>query len=203
MLLGYCILKAGPGLELPRGLADAPLAIVEQSGLAIAVSELPALGSAPSMDDVQTFAEVIRRLHEQRTVLPLRYGTAQLTSEQWRRTLEDKKDAIGSVLEVLDGCDEWTIKMAADVTVQSPPSRADSGLAYLSARQAAYREAESLQNRLEDQAGKTVADLGGIVRKWRCELAKLQPKAVLAIHLLVPRAQAETLHEKLRQLQAK
>ncbi len=202
MLLGYCILKAGPGVQLPPGLGGAPLNLVEQSGLAIAVSEMPALGGVPSMDDVQTFADVIRQLHEQRTVLPLRYGTAQPTREQWRKILEDKKDAIGSVLEVLEGCDEWTIKMAAEVTLPKPPAHADSGLAYLSARQAAYRQAESLERELEDQAGKTIADLGGIVRKWRCELSKLQRQAVVAIHLLVPRSQSEILHEKLRQCQA-
>lgn len=113
MLYLYVVLAAPPPTKpLPIGIAGARPFFVEAAGLACAASETTIASVAPEPANVLRHQEVVEALMGPAAVLPLRFGTLVEDREACVRVLERQADAVKAVLERIDGCVEFALRIA-------------------------------------------------------------------------------------------
>jgi hypothetical protein len=176
----YAIARACPADEFTdlRGVAEAPVRVIHDGELACLVStvDLGEFGEdalRDNLDDLR-WLERTARQHDAvvqasagiTTTLPMRLATICRDDRSARERLQELGSAALDALAVLDGREEWGVKLfaAPDVVVApSPMSGPTSGGAYLRRRRAeltrrehaverAVRDADDIYGRLARQA---------------------------------------------------
>jgi hypothetical protein len=104
----------------------------------------------------RTHEEMLERLRERVTVIPMRMCTVYRAEDGVREMLEREADALTSALEQLEGKSEWGVKVFADPrlaqnSLAEPPAATPpgTGAAYMEQRRRERDSAERLERELE------------------------------------------------------
>jgi Gas vesicle synthesis protein GvpL/GvpF len=154
-LWAYCVSRADA--PRPEGLngvvASAPVRRVEAGDLAALVSSVPLaeFGEEPlrrNLNDLTWLARIARaheavleRALSSSAIVPLRLCTIYATEGSVRDMLEREGDAFVEALELLDGRQEWGVKLLVDPERLAEEARSRS------------REAAALEDELEGRSG--------------------------------------------------
>ena len=198
---------AQPPPVLPLGVGNAPVWLIEASGLGAAVSRIDSPELAPSVPRALAYAGVVEALHADRTVLPLRYGCVLAGESDVVALLRTESGTYAERLRGVDGCVEMGIRVPTagrqssgngDCGVKGAACRGDasgslSGMAYLGQRQAFHAARE----RRADEAARAVqrlcTALAGLFLRCKTERCPAQgprspfPVPLLSVHFLVKR----------------
>lgn len=89
----------------------APVRVVESRGLAAVVSDVPGGWRAADRADVERHDQVLARVSQRRSVVPLRFGTVMESDEEIRESLlEGHAEQLGVLLDRLEGCVQMSVK---------------------------------------------------------------------------------------------
>lgn len=163
----YCVLPAGhaPPAGL-RGIEDAPVEAVTESGLTLWTSALPRRPAA-SIETIQQHNAVIEAAMQAGvTPVPLRFGQYARGADVAARAAE-RRDAWRSALAEFAGCAEYGVRVIEPeraVAARDVHARTVSGRAYLEAvarsaglDRARKARAESLASTLRERLGDAIA----------------------------------------------
>lgn len=220
----YCIIRQREG-QTPgplQGVDGQPVRLIEQGGLAAAISLAPA---HPAADPARilAYAGVIEAFHRASPAagaIPMRYGTLFPGQPQVARFLADRSREQAALLQEVEGCEEMGIRLLMPVPAtpsgRRSPQRgerptspdAPSGKAYLAARRARYAEAKRVTEEMQHWAERCRRSLSGLFiksvdeKRTICDPQTQTPKALLSLYFLVPRAFLPTFHQRCRELLA-
>lgn len=222
----YCIFntQAFPGPLGLTGVDDRPLSIVASNGLAAVVSTIVDSDGTLTLDRIKAYERVIEKLHENSTVIPMRYGCLFHETSQIVRLLEVSRRRYMDVLREIDGCVEMGVRVLAgkegcgaaereDPSLsplpgnrQSPPS--DSGGAYLASRKLHYHREDRMTLKHKLLGQKYEASLSGLYVKSRMETCPRRntilpvPASFLSMHFLVKRSMVGEFRAVFREIVA-
>ncbi|MBU2712032.1 GvpL/GvpF family gas vesicle protein [Zooshikella harenae] len=170
-----------------------PLFWVQQGQLAALVREV---GQLPiDQKAVLDYGRVIADIHQQRDIVPIRYGSLLANEDVLRNTLEKQAEQYLTWLRQVQGCVEMGVSIPIDKDQQD--TRPASGLAYLQWRRQKYRP---------DQLVLAEAELENAVAGcYRCCLSEVSSRLVqrtLSIVYLVPRNQLSRFQMTLKKVLA-
>jgi hypothetical protein len=114
----YLYAFASPPLDLPgdlRGLADAPLHVIEHDGLAAVVSPLTSARLRPERRHLAAHQGVLRALTERASVLPVSFGVVVSNAAQLRGLIDAEAAALHEQLEHVRGRVEMAVRLTWDV----------------------------------------------------------------------------------------
>lgn len=165
------------------GMGGAPVRMLEEDGLACAVSTVdldefgePAL--AANLEDlawlertVRQHDTVVREISVLATTMPLRLGTICIDDTSARARLADLRPRALSVLDTLDGRDEWGVKLFASAIDTRSHLAADEGEASPPVSGAAYLMRRRRQLERRTTAAAAAAQAAETVFSRLCELA--------------------------------
>ena len=166
---------------------DADLRLIQSERLAALVTTNDAELSRESAA-VMEYGDKIMRIHQQTTLIPMRYGSLLADEDDVIKHLKDHADHYHALLLKLSDCEEVgiriTLKNREDETV-APQS---SGQAYLLARKSIYSVSElaTQQETLINNA------LAGLYREQRAMLSVFNGQRTYLLSYLVPRATLES-----------
>ncbi|MBU1162478.1 MAG: GvpL/GvpF family gas vesicle protein, partial [Proteobacteria bacterium] len=109
----YCIFHT-PGHqkpEAPLGVDDQPVALVSNNGLTAAISGITQPNLLPDVSRILTYKRVVELFHQDRTVIPMRYGCTLNGKQQVVRLLEEHGGQYGRLLGTIKGCVEMGIRV--------------------------------------------------------------------------------------------
>jgi Gas vesicle synthesis protein GvpL/GvpF len=232
-LWAYCITRAG---ESPRidGVHGSPVERIEADGLAVLVSRVPLAefgedGLRRNLNDLD-WLEGVARSHEtvlekalaDGTIVPLRICTIFTDEEGATGMLSERRSALDTALEVLDGREEWGVKLTIDraaleaaVRDRAPDDLDDqlegrsAGGAYMLRR----RQERQLREAADRLAGGLAEDVHARLQDWATdavvnppqnpELSGHEGDMLLNAAYLVEAAKVERLHELVDELRAR
>ncbi|NYI05067.1 GvpL/GvpF family gas vesicle protein [Allostreptomyces psammosilenae] len=140
----YAVTRPADGLQealrAQRGVADAPVHLVEEAGMVAAVSHVPAedFDERPLRRRLEDLAwlEAVARAHNRvvaalagvATVLPLRLATVYRDDARVREMLRERGRGFGALLDRLADHEEWGVKLyVAPRTGPEPAGEAGAG----------------------------------------------------------------------------
>lgn len=174
---------------------DADLRLIQSERLAALVTTNDAELSRESAA-VMEYGDKIMRIHQQTTLIPMRYGSLLADEDDVIKHLKDHADHYHALLLKLSDCEEVgiriTLKNREDETV-APQS---SGQAYLLARKSIYSVSElaTQQETLINNA------LAGLYREQRAMLSVFNGQRTYLLSYLVPRATLESFKSEYSKL---
>ncbi|MFF3764340.1 GvpL/GvpF family gas vesicle protein [Streptomyces sp. NPDC001922] len=172
-----------------RGIGGAPVAVVEEDGLAAAVTAVPAADfeEAPlraRLEDLE-WLERTARAHQHVVdavaatgcALPLRLATVYRDERGVRQLLTSGRERFGSAFALLEGRDEWGVKIYTDSGPAAPANgsaapagtraRPASGRDYLRQRQQQRKAQESTRQQADDRAREAHEALARLAERSR------------------------------------
>lgn len=162
-------------LEAVTGLRGEPLAVVSQGGLDAVVSDVPLsefgeTGLKRNLEDLE-WLEQVARGHDDvvqaagaiAPVAPLRLATICLDDGAVRARLEEWRDDLHRVLDRVEGCVEWSVKVILPPTDRAPSGSSaatpGSGAAYLKQKKSQQEERDRRLARSSNLGGEIHRDL--------------------------------------------
>jgi hypothetical protein len=193
-LWAYCVMSAEDGMpDDVAGVSGGRLMRVESGDLAALVSRVPLaeFGEEPLRANLNDIAwlERVAREHERvlegtlgaSTIVPLRLCTIYEGESGVRRMLDEERYSLAQALELLDGHEEWGVKLLVDSDKLEEEARARSGVAGGAEDEPADGGAYILRRRIERQVRETAdalaAEVAGDVH------ARLEDQAAAAVTL--------------------
>lgn len=230
----YVYAIAAPDMRLPEGMPGfgSPLHIVPCGELGAIVSAVPAaeldgITAAASTDDLVRHETVVEAVRASAPALPVRFGTVLPGEQGVRRAVTSQYDTLRNDLRRLGDKIELGVTVLwrhvgepsaaptpdLDAGMQSGADTSTKtrrgGLAYLRARQTAYREAESARARAQTLAGELDALLRPNALECRRVICPTERLALRDVYLLERDrlsaferafAQAQQRHQEVRLL---
>lgn len=169
----YGVTWADSALGDASGVLDSPVSALEHGELAALVSALPSADIRARRRDLLRHAEVLQQAFEQRTVLPLGFGTVFASGEDVvAELLEPRYEELVELLHSLDGQVELTVRAFYDESavlaaiLQDEPRIAALRGSSNPADQVALGEAvaQALDARRARDADEIVAELSSLAR---------------------------------------
>jgi len=221
---------AGTGCNEPDSLTGVEGGVVfsvSTKGLCAAVSKisLPSGAKTPSIlnPDITLlldYGKVIESIHQERTVVPMRYGCTFDKESQVIRFLEEAPLNFKALLVELEGCVEMGIRVlnfgcepggvqygcASHQTVNADTFPSGPGRDYLNARKAHYADEELFAQKASSLLEKYEAAFDGLFVKVKAEFPSIQSfrpakrDISLALYFLVPRGSLHSFRAVFRQL---
>lgn len=112
----YCLAEGLDGLKEPtRGVAGAPVRIVETENLSVLVSNLDTDSVPVTRENALSHAAVVQGILDRTTPLPFRFGTI-VSEQQLRNYLSARRPALEDKLASVRGCVELSVKIIWDVS---------------------------------------------------------------------------------------
>ena len=170
--------------------------LIHAEGLTAVTAQCEEAGQ--DMETVLAFGRVIESIHQNATIIPMRYGSLLPDEAAVIGHLTEKASHYRQRLEELDGCDEMGIRLplALPEPEATPVAKPKSGHAYLQSLKRKYSATE--------QAEKEAADLAlalqGLFRKSCGEAGLFANQPMYLISYLVPRTQLESFRAKVDEL---
>jgi|TARA_B110000114_G_C15045353_1_gene378914 hypothetical protein len=162
---------------------DASLRQIRSEGLTALVkasdTELSRKSSA-----VMEYGDQIMRIHQQTTLIPVRYGSLLADEQEVIKHLTDHSARYQTLLAKLDDCEEVGIRMTLVDSNNEANAQQASGQAYLLARKHVYSVPE-LAAQQEALINHTLANL---YREHRATLSLFNGQRSYLLSYLVPRA---------------
>jgi len=207
--LVYCILRAYTPWRgrLPAGVEGAPVSLVTEDELAVAVSRVSDAGRPADVAQATAYANVIAALSADRTVLPIRYGCLFPSKTQVHEFLQTRRAEFAALLDELDGCVEMGVRVllsSAGHPVRERRRRTTkfgSGTAYLTERSAAYARRDA-----EREAGAATAaairrTFNGLSVQSRAVPAVMGENLLVSMYFLIRREVIGAFRNRFRRLQ--
>lgn len=183
------------------GCAGETLGLVSHEGVSAIVGEVAAAPEA-RLDVLRTFQSSVDGLHRAMALVPARFG-APSDEDEIRRFLMARDSHLRGVLDLVEGCDEWSVRVRLEVGVAEPvvlgPAQGTGGVAYLKRRKEAFELADGVPAGLMEMCRGELAPLIGLARATRLE----GPGAAVTlpgVHLLVPRGERGELERMFGEL---
>jgi hypothetical protein len=133
---------------------------------------------------VMAYGDQIMRIHQQNTLIPVRYGSLLADEQEVIKHLTDHSAHYHTLLAKLDGCVEVGIRMTLIDSDNEADAPQASGQAYLIARKHVYSVPE-LAAQQETLINHTLA---GLYREHRSTLSLFNGQRTYLLSYLVPRA---------------
>jgi len=204
----YCIFHT-PGHqkpEAPLGVDDQPVALVSNNGLTAAISGITQPNLLPDVSRILTYKRVVELFHQDRTVIPMRYGCTLNGKQQVVRLLEEHGGQYGRLLGTIKGCVEMGIRVLIvdcrlkvedlrnselensdpQSAIRNPHSHI-SGRAYLSARKTHYDREDQMDKEIETVLDHFRRAFAGLYIRFKSEFQN----HLLSLYFLVPRDAVE------------
>jgi hypothetical protein len=206
MIYTFAILLAPAPDALPLGITGKPIQYLNCDRIVAAVEpdvDIEALKLLPEQALVQAIIQhdrLICELFEQRTLLPLRFGTAFVSITALENYLQTESQKLIASLERLDGYAEFLITGTA--TPPKPEVTANlKGKDYLLAKRSQYLQQEQLRSQLQ----KEILDYQQIITDHlnseyppKFQHVETQGSEDVRVYVLLPRSQVDYLQQKLR-----
>lgn len=229
-LWAYCVTRASDPPAL-SGVHDSPVERVEADGLAVLVSRVPLAEFGEdslrrNLNDLD-WLERVARAHEavleraldEGTIVPLRICTIFADDQGAARMLADRRSTLDTALDVLDGRQEWGLKLIVDRAALEAAARdrapdafdeelegQSAGGAYMLRR----RQERQLREAADGLAGGLAEDVHARLQDWAAdavvnppqnpELSGHEGDMLLNAAYLVEAAKVERLHELVAEL---
>jgi len=170
-----------------------PLWTINVEGLAAIVMTLETeISREPTF--VLAYGERVTRLHQQTTLIPMRYGSVLADKSAVEQHLLEQQVHYQARLNALDNCEEIGVRLLIDDTAEAIVTSVPvSGFQYLLARKHAYE----LPASVEQQVDLLNTALAGFYRQHSAEQSVFNGQRTYLLSYLVPRAQLETFFESL------
>jgi hypothetical protein len=226
----YCITRASDAPPMD-GVHGSQVERVEEGGLAVLVSRVPLSEFGEdalrrNLNDLDWLERVARdheavleRALEDGTIVPLRICTIFADERGAARMLADQRSALDTALDVLDGRQEWGVKLTVDRAAleaaarERAPDASDeelegrsAGGAYMLRR----RQERQLREAADRLAGEIAEDVHARLQDWATdavvnppqnpELSGHEGDMLLNAAYLVETAKVERLHELVAEL---
>lgn len=200
-----------PRLELrPGGAFGQACTVLTGGPLAAIGARLPAelQVAQPTTADLLAYSRVIEHVHEQTTIVPLRFGSVLHSAAAVRSYLAENAAAYEQLLARLAGTEELAVRIviapppAPSLPPHSPPSAAGIGAAYLRARQLRHAQAAQQRAAGEARAEWLRAALMPQARAHRTELIPQGEQLAVAAAFLIPRGTFAAVRAQARALAA-
>jgi|TARA_B110000503_G_scaffold116292_1_gene175280 hypothetical protein len=162
---------------------DADLRLIKFEGLTALVKASDAELSRES-SAVMAYGDQIMRIHQQTTLIPVRYGSLLADEQEVIKHLTEYSAHYHSLLAKLDDCEEVGIRMTLIDNDNETNAQQASGQAYLLARKHVYSVPE-LAAQQETLINHTLA---GLYREHRASLSLFNGQRTYLLSYLVPRA---------------
>jgi len=211
MIYTFAILLAPAPSDLPLGLTGKPIQYFPSDRL-IAVIEpdvdIEALKLLPEQSLMQAIVHhdrLICDLFNDRTLLPLRFGTAFVSIEALETYLEVESEKLFASLERLDGYAEFLITGTAIASKVEAAANL-KGKDYLLAKRSQYLQQEQWRSQLQEEVityRKVITDnLNSEIYKPEFQHVEIQGSEDVRVYALLPRSQVEQLQTTLRSWEA-
>lgn len=181
--------------------------LIEDGGLAAAVSTIAPDDSTPNTARALAFSRVVEALHSARTVLPMRYGCACRDEREVVDLLRIRGEEYATILRGLDGCVEMGVRILLPVPRASPRSSlvpkigGTSGRAYLASRAAWYAEAEAARRVLAAPMERVGRALDRLAVRSTADRGLGTDPCLSALHFLVRREGVERFRGEFRRIE--
>jgi hypothetical protein len=195
------------GLVLPGGVRGALVRLIEEDGLAAAVSTIVPGDLAPNMARALAFSSVVEALHSARTVLPMRYGCVCRDEEEVVDLLRVRAEEYRAILRGLDGCAEMGVRILLPLERISlrpssfPEAGGASGRGYLARRAASYAEADAARCALAAPAERVRQALGRLAVRTTVDRDGGGDPRLATLHFLVRREAVEPFRGEFRRIE--
>ncbi len=202
----YCVCEHVPrALDRIEGIGQTPVTLIESSGLAAVVSDLPGGEHPRRVQEVVRYARVVEAFSRQRTVIPMRYGCCLPTEGAVKEFLDQNQTQHRQTLERLRDCVEMGVRVLARRQFRAgepahPSLRpfaagGPSGVAYLAARRAEFKARDSAVQECCRVTDWLRAGLAGRFKESVVEAGSLGGQSVASVFFLVPRERIEWFRE--------
>ena len=173
------------------------LQLIKAAGLAAIVKGCDTeISREPAV--VLAFGGQVQRLHQQTTLVPMRYGSVLADEGLVIAHLRDHQARYQTRLAELDNCEEMGLRITLDALpddIMTTPQPV-SGYHYLLARKRAY----AIPEQAKQQADRVNAALAGLYRQHCAALSVFNGCQTYLLSYLVPRNQLQAFCERLNAL---
>jgi hypothetical protein len=146
---------------------------------------------------VLAFGEQVLRMHQQTTLIPMRYGSVLVNQDAVTLNLLDHEECYLTRLAALENCEEMGIRLPLDlITDDVMTMQQVSGYNYLVARKRAY----AIPEHAEQQASLLNDALAGLYRQHCAAISIFNGQRTYLLSYLVPRTELQTFHDRLNAL---
>lgn len=207
--LVYCLFPSGGhrGPHTLPGVGGQPVFLIENNGLAAAVSRISSSDLTPDTRRVLAYGKVVESFHRRRTVIPMRHGCLFEEKSNVVRFLGERRQEYEALLRKLEGCVEMGVRVLpeeakgrdtnADISPSCPsyhPADAsNTGRAYLNARKAHYAQQERFTKENVAVIERCRTAFAGLFVECKAEFPPLRPAfsrllvPLLSLYFLVRR----------------
>ncbi|NUN65060.1 GvpL/GvpF family gas vesicle protein [Pseudanabaena biceps] len=205
MLYTYAILLEPIPHTLPVGITGKPVQYLSYDRLVAVVEpdvDIEALKLLPEQSLMQVIVHhdrLICELFSDRTLLPLRFGTAFVSHEALETYLQTEGDRLLASLERLEGYAEFL------VTGQAIAPKVEmsnlKGKDYLLAKRSQYLQQEQWQSQLQQEVIAYLQILmDNLSEDFKLDYQKVEPQSAedIRVYVLLPRSQVEFLQQSVR-----
>jgi hypothetical protein len=208
--LMYCIFSSNRPAQMdckPEGLGGGKVQVIENNGLAAAVSAVSEADISKDTLTVIAYHKIIETFHGQLCVIPLRFGTIVNHESEVQRLLQEHADRYKSLLCQLEGRVEMSVRVivadnspiaeASHEPVLEDSSSSESGAAYLARRKAHHDAQERACARNKDVVERYCSPFKGLFVNSKFDISKLavHSNVVFSLHFLVPKPSIEPFRE--------
>ena len=211
MLYTFAILLAPVPDNLPLGIMGKPIQYLQCDRLIAAIEpdvDIEALKLLPEQSLMQVIVQhdrLICELFNDRTLLPLRFGTAFVSIGALETYLKEEGERLLASLERLDGYAEFLITGSA-IAPKAEAAANLKGKDYLLAKRSQYLQQEQWRSQLQAEVldyRQTITDsLNPDLYKPEFQHVETQGSEDVRVYALLPRSQVEYLQKILRSWEA-
>ena len=211
MIYTYAILLAPAPLALPLGITGKQIQYLQSDRL-IAVIEtdidVEALNHLPEQALMQAIVQhdrLICELFSDRTLLPLRFGTAFVSIDALETYLQEENEKLSASLQRLDGYAEFLITGSA-IAPKSEAATNLKGKDYLLAKRSQYLQQEEWRSQLQQEVldyrqtliSNLSSEIDAEIYKPEFQHVETQGSEDVRVYALLPRSQVEFLQQATR-----
>ncbi len=207
MIYTFAILLAPAPSELPLGITSKPIQYLQCDRLIAAIEadvDIESLKLLPEQSLMQAIIQhdrLICELFNERTLLPLRFGTAFVSISALEIYLQEEREKLLASLQRLDGYAEFLITGSA-IAPKAEAATNLKGKDYLLAKRSQYLQQEQWRSQLQEE----VLDYRQVITnslnpdlyKPEFQHVETQGSEDVRVYALLPRSQVEFLRDSLR-----
>jgi hypothetical protein len=195
--LRRALLLYGIVTEDAQIIIEPTMQLIKAAGLAAIVKASETeISREPAI--VLAFGEQVMRIHQQTTLIPMRYGSVLVDEDTVIQHLLDHEARYQTRLAELDNCEEMGIRLslglATDDAITTPQHV--SGHNYLLARKRAY----AIPEHAEQQATLLNDALAGLYRQHCAAISVFNGQRTYLLSYLVPRTELPAFRDRLNTL---
>ncbi len=177
---------------------ESTMRLIKAKGLAAIVTVCESeISREPAL--VLAFGDQVMHIHQQTTVIPMRYGSVLVDEGEVINHLHEHQVHYQKRLAELDNCEEMGVRITLDLTAENDvitkPLQV-SGYSYLLARKRAY----AIPEKAEQQAILINNALAGLYRQHCAALSVFNGQDTYLLSYLVPRTGLPEFRERLNAL---